>query len=405
MEKRENDLLLEQVKCMILNREISPSLYLEGEDWAKLQEAILYLSKCVLDANDFVRQLSKGNMNIQTPDRYNFLSGYLKELHSSLQYLTWQAGQIAKGDYTQRVHFLGEFSLAFNTMVEQLSEREAKLKEQSLVMQKNISQMKSIMDSVNDWIIVTSHQAGDILYCNQAAQDYFLEDSTYSACKPEYRELFDYMRKHCPEGDGKDVFEFVCQEKGSIYQIKSATVYWDNEYASVHFVQDITGYRKAQSELETMSYRDELTGLYNRRYCIMQMEKLMEEKHSFALCLMDLDGLKFANDHFGHKEGDAYLILFTDELRKISRQSDILCRVGGDEFVALFPDCSTEILTNRLEQINLRLKERENRYPMSVSYGFVEILQDSTLSIEDIITLSDQRMYAMKLRRHKNRAT
>lgn len=402
-DKRVVDRLLEQIRCLILNREIKPSLYLEEEEFSDLQEAINYLSKCLLDVNEFIKHLSKGEMNVQIPDRYNFLSGYLKELHSSLQHLTWQAGQIAKGDYTQRVNFLGEFSTAFNQMIQQLSERESMLKEQSLIMHKNVVQMKSVMDSVNDWIIVTSYEKGDILYFNRAAEEYFFEDGTFSVCKEVYRALFDRMKEHPLEGEKQDVFEYICPEQGTVFQIKKNSIFWDNEYASVHYVQDITNYKKAQSELESMSYKDELTGLYNRRYCVKFIEDLLSGNQEFSVCFMDLDGLKYANDHFGHKAGDRYLTLFSDELRLISRHSDVLCRVGGDEFVAVFRDCPSEVLSDKMKVLNKNLGRMRAEYPMSVSYGIVEVFKDSRLSAGELISLSDKKMYQMKLRRHKNR--
>lgn len=403
MNKRDIECLLEQIKCLILNKEIDSSLYIEDEECSELQEAVKFLSKCLLDINDFVRHLSKGEINVPVPDRYNFLSGYLKELHSSLQNLTWQAGQIAKGDYTQRVHFLGEFSTAFNYMVEQLGERETMLKEQSVIMKKNIIQMKSIMDSVNDWIIVLSHDSGEILYFNRAAERYFFEDSTYSSCKRDYKDLFDYMREHHLSGKVNDVFEYVCPERGTVFQIKTNNIYWDHECASAHYIQDITNYKKTQKELESMSYKDELTGLYNRRYCVKFMEELLETGQEFSICLMDLDGLKYANDTYGHKAGDSYLTLFSDELRHVSRQSDTLCRVGGDEFLAVFNDCYLDALSLKMQLLNRKLKQKETEYPMSVSYGIVEVSEDSKLTVEELISLSDKRMYAMKLRKHKNR--
>lgn len=403
MNKRDIECLLEQIKCLILNKEIDSSLFLVGEGYSELQEAVNYLSKCLLDINDFIGHLSKGEINVRVPDRHNFLAGYLKELHSSLRNLTWQAERIAKGDYTQRVHFLGEFSTAFNHMVEQLGEREMKLKEQSVIMKKNIIQMKSIMDSVNDWIIVLSHDSGEILYFNRAAERYFFEDNTCSGCKHGYKDLFDYMREHHLSGKVNEVFEYVCPERGTVFQIKTNNIYWDGECACAHYIQDITDYKKTQSELESMSYKDELTGLYNRRYCVKFMEELLESGQGFSICLMDLDGLKYANDTYGHQEGDSYLTLFSNELRHVSRQSDVLCRVGGDEFLAVFNDCYLDALLLKMQLLNRKLKQKQAEYPMSVSYGIVEVSEDSKLTVEELISLSDKRMYAMKLRRHKNR--
>lgn len=170
------------------------------------------------------------------------------------------------------------------------------------------------------------------------------------------------MRKYSLEGEKKEVFEYVCPEQGTVFQIKKNNIFWDNEYASVHYVQDITNYK-----------------------------------------FMDLDGLKFANDHFGHKAGDRYLTLFSDELRLISRHSDVLCRVGGDEFMAVFCNCPSKVLSDKIRALNKNLKRIQAEYPMSVSYGIIEVFKDSKLSAGELISLSDKKIYEMKLRRHKNR--
>lgn len=75
------------------------------------------------EARNFVAALASGNLKESPPPR-NQVAAPFKQLHASLQHLTWQTGQVAQGDYSQRVHFLGEFSESFNSMVEALSEKE-----------------------------------------------------------------------------------------------------------------------------------------------------------------------------------------------------------------------------------------------------------------------------------------
>lgn len=75
------------------------------------------------EARSFVAALASGNLKVSPPPR-NQVAAPFKQLHASLQHLTWQTGQVAQGDYSQRVHFLGEFSESFNSMVEALSEKE-----------------------------------------------------------------------------------------------------------------------------------------------------------------------------------------------------------------------------------------------------------------------------------------
>lgn len=76
--------------------------------------------------------LSRGNLSVKTPPRDNFLCENLKNIHANLNHLTWQAKQVAKGDYSQSVSYLGEFSEAFNTMTRQLQEREESFRERLL---------------------------------------------------------------------------------------------------------------------------------------------------------------------------------------------------------------------------------------------------------------------------------
>jgi sigma-B regulation protein RsbU (phosphoserine phosphatase) len=102
---------------------------------------------------EYAVPLARGNLQVERPGKTNFLAGSLKELHSKLNHLTWQAQQIEKGDYKQRVDFMGEFSQAFNSMVSKLEERELRLKEEILVRQQAEAEVreqnKLITDSIH----------------------------------------------------------------------------------------------------------------------------------------------------------------------------------------------------------------------------------------------------------------
>ena len=84
----------------------------------ELGEALRDLQTLAQDLTYYSTQLSKGNLSIDFPRSGSSLYSGLKNLHANLKHLTWQAGQVSKGDYSQRVSFLGEFSEAFNTMTE-----------------------------------------------------------------------------------------------------------------------------------------------------------------------------------------------------------------------------------------------------------------------------------------------
>jgi PAS domain S-box-containing protein len=95
-------------------------------DYQELGQGLHYLGDCILETRKFANALSRGELDEESPSRNNEIAAPLKSLQSSLQHLTWQTQQVAMGDYQQRVAFMGNFSLAFNTMVQQLEERRKK---------------------------------------------------------------------------------------------------------------------------------------------------------------------------------------------------------------------------------------------------------------------------------------
>ena len=93
------------------------------EDFQEFGNGLIFFAECVIETKALAQALSKGNLHSEVPKSNNEVAAPLKALHASLRHLTWQAQQIAKGDYQQRVDFMGDFSTAFNSMAEQLEER------------------------------------------------------------------------------------------------------------------------------------------------------------------------------------------------------------------------------------------------------------------------------------------
>ena len=133
MEEEQNCNLLFEYLRSILYDATPKSLDIEtlDEPFRKLGLGLQYLDQAVREMKDYSAALSNGVLSVEAPGRDNFLCENLKNIHANLNHLTWQAKQVAKGDYSQKVSYLGEFSEAFNTMTAQLKAREYVLKEEA----------------------------------------------------------------------------------------------------------------------------------------------------------------------------------------------------------------------------------------------------------------------------------
>lgn len=107
-------------------------------------EMMNQLIDCMWEIHDFIVPLSRGELHDKRPQTGNFLASPFKELHSRLLHLTWQAKQVAKGDYAQRVDFMGDFSAAFNDMVISLADKERLLRNKIDELEKALSIIKRL---------------------------------------------------------------------------------------------------------------------------------------------------------------------------------------------------------------------------------------------------------------------
>ena len=252
------------------------------EPFWKLGKGLQYLDKAVKEVKHYSAEISKGNLSIEAPGRDNFLCENLKNIHANLNHLTWQAKQVAKGDYSQSVSYLGEFSEAFNTMTKQLKERE--------------------------------------------------------------------------------------------------------------------------EELEEEAYRDKLTGIGNRHLFHERAETMLATGKKIVFCYCDLDHLKYVNDHFGHQEGDRYLLYFVETVKANIRPGDLFVHLGGDEFCVVLLNCSQETMQEKFRNVHEAFsREGAGDYPKNFGYGIIGLPErHDIVSTEEILQRADEVMYEYK-RKHKEK--
>lgn len=164
---------------------------------------------------------------------------------------------------------------------------------------------------------------------------------------------------------------------------------------------------KLQDHLRELSITDELTGLSNRRgffaFAQQQMKHARRNGERMVLFFADLDELKVINDTFGHVAGDRALADAARIFVETFRDSDIIARMGGDEFAVILgnaPDSGVETVRNRLEK---RLVEynarRDGSFRLAVSVGLTIFDPAKPVTVDELIRQADARMYEEKLRR------
>lgn len=159
---------------------------------------------------------------------------------------------------------------------------------------------------------------------------------------------------------------------------------------------------RARIILKRQSFRDDLTGLLNRRgfYSLASKHLKLAQREDWDLALIyaDLDDLKAINDRFGHPAGDTALIAIANILRKTFRTSDLIARLGGDEFVVLAlntEENAVEAMIPRLLE-NLNLHNNGSKIPLSFSYGVARYDPNEDAALEELIADADRALYERK---------
>ncbi len=168
-------------------------------------------------------------------------------------------------------------------------------------------------------------------------------------------------------------------------------------------------YFRLQSRVSTLALVDILTGAYTRTGIKQNIDMLMKRIHNdnyrFLVMMVDLDNLKYINDHFGHQAGDQAICEAATALRSITSDMEICARIGGDEFILLGCDDysdekiqeNTEKLFAKLDAIN---QTKKYEYTLSVSVGGALGVISDFKGIEDLYNMADNQMYEMKGSHH-----
>ncbi len=281
--------------------------------------------------------------------------------------------------------------------------------------QEEHGQLAAIVTASADGIIGISVE-GTVRSWNPGAEDMFGHRADQIVGRPirelvptESRDTLDHIVARVADGETIQRYEMAALARSgrSIYVSFTFCPIFDESRAvngiSV-IARDVTGQVQLRDELRMLSLVDTLTGLNNRRgffHLGAQQLKIGTRRHEPALLVFaDLDGMKSINDTLGHKEGDRALIDAALVLRQTFRESDIIGRIGGDEFAVLAIDTGLELRDDvlaRLQRNAANMNRATDRpYEVSFSVGVASYSPGLHTSLDELLSEADAQMYEQK---------
>lgn len=164
-----------------------------------------------------------------------------------------------------------------------------------------------------------------------------------------------------------------------------------------------------ERKLEYYAFTDTLTEISNRRTGLMLMQREVEKsrrsKSPLSVCSLDIDGLKSVNDKYGHDEGDYLIKTIAFIIKDSIRSVDEVSRMGGDEFLIIFPGCSSESAESVITRIKNIMKDHDSKsgkpFKLEFSYGIVQFEDNGRMGIDELLKEADKRMYMNKAEHKK----
>ncbi len=324
---------------------------------------------------------------------------YTARIISRLRSIRRVGDAASRGDFSVRARVaaqdeIGKVALGVNKMAESVQERIQDLIQSEVL--KTSYLYNSLAEKARLQSLLNSMRFG-IVFLNESEEIVYFNDAFKRIWPDAFPNFLGKASNHGRErtlADGRIVFEtshIVMNEEEEGMSMGSLWVF-----------EDITEEKAAQKKIQFLAERDSLTGLFNRRSFTSALKQSIEESPEtpMALIYVDLDNFKLINDLKGHSEGDKVLVDIANKLTTATRSTDVVARIGGDEFVVLVPGISPQDQAawcdRLLMQLTSHLQSDSKSGPVATcSVGVAWYPKDGS-SPEHLMAAADEAMYDAK---------
>ena len=267
------DVLFEYLRSVIYDPE-NAKLDLDSLPYEFLYfgKGLQFFAACVMEVMALAKALSKGDLNSEVPQPYNEIAAPLKSLHASLRHLTWQAQQIAKGDYNQRVDFMGDFSNAFNAMILQLEVR----REYENLERSKLQEYINLILSNTPNLLLAFDTEGKAVF---ASESYLRRSGVYMAADIQGKLMSELFPSAADEGFVRlvnETFDKVRSSKEAATMEQELDVGLSGNYRS-YFIQVAPMFFENELFMGYMIILDDITEIVHARKIAEQMARAKSE--------------------------------------------------------------------------------------------------------------------------------
>lgn len=361
------------------------------------------------DVGRFALELSRGNMECELPNRDNRFAWPLKQLHMQLRSITYSLEQLSKGKIVAKLTYDGPLFAQFNNLVDHIAQKEGgeTLPKGQTSSWYHHQSMAALNEMKTMFFQITLD--GSVFFANKLALRYvggrrrLLEKDPFIQDDPLLQYLIAFNCK--PHESVEKVVHHERQKKW--YTVNSEhSSFIGGLLGFTHTVDDITAQKEHEAALQQQLEEDDLTGARSRDTGLIALADAIKKAQSgtpACSAFVDIDGLKYVNDRFGHTEGDYLIRCISQVLLESVRKTDVVSRYGGDEFLIVFQNCSLEYAQKAIARARSKLASAGKAEPKPFSLGFSagtvslnDMLADCGNDTKAIIAQMDEQMYEEK---------